>query len=92
MQVVIVVLFLVRDLGLSAGLVGLVIALARVAGIVGATIGVQIQIAMPIRSHPRTPLLSSLSLHQIGRTAHPQQTHPEAGVRGRCQGMDQHGR
>ncbi|WP_267900320.1 MFS transporter [Kribbella turkmenica] len=42
MQVVIVVLFLVRDLGLSAGLVGLVIAIAGVAGIVGATIGVQI--------------------------------------------------
>nr|WP_272949202.1 MFS transporter [Kribbella pittospori] len=42
MQGVIVVLFLVRDLGLSAGLVGLVIALAGVAGIIGATIGVQI--------------------------------------------------
>lgn len=42
MQVVIVVLFLVRDLGLSAGLVGLVIAVSGVAGIVGATIGVQI--------------------------------------------------
>jgi MFS family permease len=42
MQAVIVVLFLVRDLGLSAGLVGLVIAVAGVAGIVGATIGVQI--------------------------------------------------
>jgi len=42
MQVVIVVLFLVRELGLSAGLVGLVIAVAGVAGIVGATIGVQI--------------------------------------------------
>lgn len=42
MQVVIVVLFLVRDLGLSAGLVGLVIAVAGVAGIVGATVGVQI--------------------------------------------------
>lgn len=42
MQAVIMVLFLVRDLGLSAGLVGLVIAVAGVAGIVGATIGVQI--------------------------------------------------
>lgn len=42
MQVVIVVLFLVRDLGLSAGLVGLVIAVSGVAGIVGSTIGVQI--------------------------------------------------
>ncbi|WP_432942922.1 MFS transporter [Kribbella sp. CA-253562] len=42
MQVVIVVLFLVRDLGLSAGLVGLVIAVAGVAGIVGAAVGVQI--------------------------------------------------
>jgi MFS family permease len=42
MQGVIVVLFLVRDLGLSAGLVGLVIAVAGVAGIVGAIIGVQI--------------------------------------------------
>jgi MFS family permease len=42
MQVVIVVLFLVRDLGLSAGLIGLVIAVAGVAGIVGAIIGVQI--------------------------------------------------
>jgi hypothetical protein len=41
MQVVIVVLFLVRDLGLSAGLVGVVIAMAGVAGVVGATIGVQ---------------------------------------------------
>ncbi|MFF1817540.1 MFS transporter [Kribbella sp. NPDC058245] len=42
MQVVIVVLFLVRDLGLSAGLVGLVIAAAGCAGIAGATIGVPI--------------------------------------------------
>ena len=42
MQAVIVVLFLVRDLGLSAGLVGLLAAVAGVAGIVGATIGVQI--------------------------------------------------
>ena len=36
------VLFLVRDLGLSAGLVGLLVAAAGVAGIVGAIIGVQI--------------------------------------------------
>jgi predicted MFS family arabinose efflux permease len=42
MQAVIMVLFLVRDLRLSAGLVGLVIAAAGVAGIVGAIIGVQI--------------------------------------------------
>ncbi len=42
MQVVIVVLFLVRDLGLSTALVGLVIAVAEVAGIAGAIIGVQI--------------------------------------------------
>ncbi|MFK4085393.1 MFS transporter [Kribbella sp. NPDC020789] len=42
MQAVIVVLFLVRDLGLSAGLVGLVIAVSGVAGIVGASTGVRI--------------------------------------------------
>jgi MFS family permease len=42
MQVVIVVLFLVRDLGLSPGLIGLVIAVAGVAGILGAAVGVQI--------------------------------------------------
>ncbi|WP_433161594.1 MFS transporter [Kribbella sp. CA-247076] len=42
MQVVIVVLFLVRDLGLSAALVGVVIAVAGFAGIIGATVGVQI--------------------------------------------------
>lgn len=42
MQAVIVVLFLVRELGLSAGLVGVVIAVAGVAGIFGATVGVQI--------------------------------------------------
>lgn len=42
MQVVIVVLFLVRDLGLSAVLVGLVIAVAGAAGIIGATLAVQI--------------------------------------------------
>lgn len=42
MQVVIVVLFLVRGLGLSAGLVGLVIAAGGVAGIIGAAIGVPI--------------------------------------------------
>ncbi|TCC43244.1 MFS transporter [Kribbella sindirgiensis] len=42
MQGVIVVLFLVRDLGLSAGLVGLAFAVSGLAGIVGATIGVQI--------------------------------------------------
>jgi predicted MFS family arabinose efflux permease len=42
MQAVIVVLFLVRDLDLSAGLVGLVIAVAGVAGIIGAGVGVQI--------------------------------------------------
>ncbi|NIK55721.1 MFS transporter [Kribbella shirazensis] len=42
MQAVVVVLFLVRELSLSAGLVGLVIALAGAAGIVGAAVGVQI--------------------------------------------------
>ncbi|MFC5274294.1 MFS transporter [Brachybacterium sacelli] len=42
MQAVIVVLFLVRELDLSAGLVGATIAVAGVAGIVGAAIGVQI--------------------------------------------------
>ncbi|WP_165553127.1 MFS transporter [Kribbella speibonae] len=42
MQGVIVVLFLVRDLGLSAGLVGLAFAVSGLAGIVGSTIGVQI--------------------------------------------------
>jgi MFS family permease len=42
MQAVIVVLFLVRDLGLSAVLVGLSAAIAGVAGIAGATSGVRI--------------------------------------------------
>ncbi|TWD73473.1 transmembrane secretion effector [Kribbella amoyensis] len=42
MQAVVVVLFLVRDLSLSAQLVGLVIAVSGIAGIVGATVGVQI--------------------------------------------------
>lgn len=42
MQGVIVVLFLVRGLGLSPGLVGVVIAVAGVAGIIGAAVGVQI--------------------------------------------------
>jgi MFS family permease len=42
MQAVIVVLFLVRDLRLSPGLIGLVIAVAGVAGIIGAAVGVQI--------------------------------------------------
>ncbi|WP_246187136.1 MFS transporter [Microlunatus speluncae] len=42
LQGVIVVLFLVRDLALSPGLVGLVIAVAGLAGIVGAVVGVPI--------------------------------------------------
>ncbi len=42
MQAVIIILFLVRDLALSPGLVGLVIAVAGLAGIVGAAIGVPI--------------------------------------------------
>jgi hypothetical protein len=42
MQAVIVVLFLVRNLGLSSGLVGLVIAVSGIAGIVGAMIGVPV--------------------------------------------------
>jgi predicted MFS family arabinose efflux permease len=42
MQAAIVVLFMVRGLGMSAGLIGLLAAVAGVAGIVGATIGVQI--------------------------------------------------
>jgi predicted MFS family arabinose efflux permease len=42
MQAVIVVLFLVRDLALSPGLIGLAIAVAGVAGIIGAAVGVPI--------------------------------------------------
>ncbi|WP_195908962.1 MFS transporter [Microlunatus sp. Gsoil 973] len=42
MQLVIVMLFLVRDLGLSAGVVGLMVAAGGIAGIVGAAVGVPI--------------------------------------------------
>lgn len=42
LQAVVLVLFLVRDLQLSAGLIGLVIAIAGVAGIIGAAVGVPI--------------------------------------------------
>lgn len=42
MQAVVVILYLIRELGLSAGLVGLVIAVAGGAGIIGATIAVHV--------------------------------------------------